>query len=69
MVPEQEEKEKKVRFSITMSPEVVKSIDQERVNIPRSTYIEYKLREAIGVPHYETVKFTGETMKKKEEKR
>lgn len=61
---DEKEKEKKARFSITMSPEVVKRIDEERMNIPRSTFIEYKLTESIG-----GLKEVSESMKASKEKK
>lgn len=36
---------KQIRFTITLSPTIVEELDEERKNVPRSTYIEYKLRK------------------------
>jgi len=60
---EEKEKDKKTRFSITMSGELVKRIDEERSNIPRSTFIEYKLRQSLGPTE------VSESMKASKEKK
>lgn len=38
-------RENKVRFGITMSPELLKKIDEDRGLIPRSTFIEHRIRK------------------------
>jgi len=55
-------REKKTRFSITMNGELVKKIDEERRNIPRSTFIEYQLRQTLGT------KEANESLKMSEKK-
>lgn len=39
----------KKRFSITMDERVLKAIDKERGLIPRSAYIESKLKKVLGI--------------------
>ena len=41
------DKQKHIRFTITLSPQIVKKLDEQRRNIPRATFIEFLLHEAL----------------------
>lgn len=51
-------RENKARFGLTMSPDLLHSIDEKRDLVPRARYIEYCLRE-----YFRLVSFKEEELK------
>jgi hypothetical protein len=59
-----EQKERKARFGLTMSPDLLKLIDGKRELVPRATYIEYCMKRYFELENLrnEEVRFFDEIL-------